>query len=136
MDNHALSTHLQIIKRDARTGASVPLAGFSFQLLNSNREPISQTCWYPTHNVMNTFTTNATGTVTLPESLKPGTYYVREVAAKAPYLVGDEMKVTIPADADLTPIAAVSYFNSAATGSIEIVKADAVDGSALSGAKF
>lgn len=136
VDNHTLSTHLQIIKRDAQTGASVPLAGFSFQLLNSNREPISQTCWYPTHNVMNTFTTNATGTVTLPESLKPGTYYVREVAAKAPYLVGDELKVTIPADADLTPIAAVSYFNSAATGSIEIAKADAVDGSALSGAKF
>ena len=31
---------------------------------------------------MDTFTTDATGTVTLPESLVPGTYYVRETSAK------------------------------------------------------
>lgn len=63
VDNHALSTHLQIVKRDAQTGASVPLAGFTFQLLDSNHEPVSQTCWYPAHNVMDTFTTDATGNI-------------------------------------------------------------------------
>lgn len=136
VDNHALSTHLQIVKRDAQTGASVPLAGFTFQLLDSNHKPVSQTCWYPAHNVMNTFTTDTTGTVTLPESLVPGTYYVRETSAKEPYLVGEEIEVNIPADINLTPVAIASYYDRAATGNIRIVKTNAVDGSSLAGAIF
>lgn len=136
VDNHALSTHLQIVKRDAQTGASVPLAGFTFQLLDSNHKPVSQTCWYPAHNVMNTFTTDATGTVTLPESLVPGTYYVCETSAKEPYLVGEEIEVNIPADINLTPVAIASYYDRAATGNIRIVKTNAVDGSSLAGAIF
>lgn len=136
VDNHALSTHLQIVKRDVQTGASVPLAGFTFQLLDSNHKPVSQTCWYPAHNVMNTFTTDATGTVTLPESLVPGTYYVRETSAKEPYLVGEEIEVNIPADMNLTPVAIASYYDHAATGNIRIVKTDAIDGSSLAGAVF
>lgn len=136
VDNHALSTHLQIVKRDVQTGASVPLAGFTFQLLDSNHKPVSQTCWYPTHNVMNTFTTDATGTVTLPESLVPGTYYVRETSAKEPYLVGEEVEVNIPADINLTPVAIASYYDRAATGKIRLVKTNAVDGSSLAGAIF
>ena len=136
VDNHAISTHLQIVKRDAQTGSAVPLAGFTFQLLDSNHEPISQTCWYPAHHVMNTFTTDAIGSVTLPESLNPGTYYVREASAKEPYLRAEDLEITIPADKNLTPIAVASFYDDAATGSIEIVKTDAVDGHDLAGATF
>ena len=136
VDNHALSTHLQIVKRDAQTGGTVPLAGFTFQLLDSHHEPVSQTCWYPAHNVMNTFTTDATGAITLPESLNPGTYYVHEASAKEPYLRGEDLEIVIPADRNLTPVAVVSFYDDAATGSIEIIKTDAVDGRALAGATF
>ena len=136
IDNHALSTHLQIVKRDAQTGGTVPLAGFTFQLLDSHHEPVSQTCWYPAHHVMSTFTTDAGGAVTLPESLNPGTYYVREVSAKEPYLRGEDLEITIPADKNLTPVAVASFYDDAATGSIEIVKTDAVDGHDLAGATF
>lgn len=136
VDNHALSTHLQIVKRDAQTGGTVPLAGFTFQLLDSHHEPVSQTCWYPAHNVMNTFTTDTTGAVTLPESLHPGTYYVHEASAKEPYLRGEDLEITIPADRNLTPVAVVSFYDDAATGSIEIIKTDTVDGRALAGATF
>lgn len=136
VDNHALSTHLQIVKRDAQTGGTVPLAGFTFQLLDSHHEPVSQTCWYPAHNVMNTFTTDATGAVTLPESLNPGTYYVHEASAKEPYLRGEDLEITIPADRNLTPVAVASFYDDAATGSIEIIKTDAVDGHTLAGATF
>ena len=136
VDNHALSTHLQIVKRDAQTGSAVPLAGFTFQLLNGNREPISQASWHPAHTVMNTFTSDETGTVTLPESLNPGTYYIREISAKEPYLVGEDLEITIPADMNLTPVAVASFNDDAATGSIEIVKNDTVDGHALAGAVF
>lgn len=136
IDNHALSTHLQIVKRDAQTGGTVPLAGFTFQLLDSHHEPISQTCWYPAHNVMNTFTTDTTGAVTLPESLYPGRYYVREASAKEPYLRGEDLEITIPADRNLTPVAVASFYDDAATGSIEIIKTDTVDGRTLAGATF
>lgn len=136
VDNHALSTHLQIVKRDAQTGGTVPLAGFTFQLLDSHHEPVSQTCWYPTHNVMNTFTTDTAGAVTLPESLHPGTYYVHEASAKEPYLRGEDLEITIPSDRNLTPVAVASFYDDAATGSIEIIKTDAVDGRALAGATF
>ena len=136
IDNHALSTHLQIVKRDAQTGGTVPLAGFTFQLLDSHHEPVSQTCWYPAHNVMNTFTTDTAGAVTLPESLNPGTYYVHEASAKEPYLRGEDLEITIPADRTLTPVAVASFYDNAATGSIEIIKTDAVDGRALAGATF
>lgn len=136
VDNHALSTHLQIVKRDAQTASAVPLAGFTFQLLNGNREPISQASWHPAHTVMNTFTSDETGTVTLPESLNPGTYYIREISAKEPYLVGEDLEITIPADMNLTPVAVASFNDDAATGSIEIVKNDTVDGHALAGAVF
>ncbi len=136
IDNHALSTHLQIVKRDAQTGGTVPLAGFTFQLLDSHHEPVSQTCWYPAHHVMSTFTTDAAGAVTLPESLNPGTYYVREASAKEPYLRGEDLKITIPADKNLTPVAVASFYDDAATGSIEIVKTDAVDGHTLVGTTF
>ena len=136
VDNHAISTHLQIVKRDAQTGSAVPLAGFTFQLLDSNHEPVSQTCWYPAHSVMNTFTTDKTGAVTLPESLRPGTYYVREADAAAPYLRGEDLEISIPADMSLTPVAIASFYDQPATGKIEIIKSDAVDGSALAGAVF
>ncbi|MEE0605958.1 MAG: SpaA isopeptide-forming pilin-related protein [Collinsella sp.] len=136
VDNHALSTYLQIVKRDAQTGGTVPLAGFTFQLLDSHHEPVSQTCWYPAHNVMNTFTTDTAGAVTLPESLNPGTYYVREASAKEPYLRGEDLEITIPADRNLTPVAVASFYDDAATGSIEIIKTDVVDGRALAGATF
>lgn len=136
VDNHAISTHLQIVKRDAQTGSAVPLAGFTFQLLDSNHEPVSQTCWYPAHSVMNAFTTDKTGAVTLPESLHPGTYYVREADAAAPYLRGEDLEISIPADMNLTPVAIASFYDQPATGKIEILKSDAVDGSALAGAVF
>ena len=136
VDNHAISTHLQIVKRDAQTGSAVPLAGFTFQLLDSNHEPVSQTCWYPAHSVMNTFTTDKTGAVTLPESLRPGTYYIREKDAAAPYLRGEDLELSIPADMNLTPVAIASFYDQPVTGKIEIVKSDAVDGGALAGAVF
>ena len=136
VDNHAISTYLQIVKRDAQTGSAVPLAGFTFQLLDSNHEPVSQTCWYPAHSVMNTFTTDKTGAVTLPESLHPGTYYVREADAAAPYLRGEDLEISIPADMNLTPVAIASFYDRPATGKIEIIKSDAVDSGALAGAVF
>ena len=136
VDNHALNTHLQIVKRDAESGRTVPLAGFTFQVLDAGRNPIDQTVWYPSHNTLDRFTTDKSGTVTLPESLIPGTYYLREVEAASPYLTMEDIEFTIPSEIDLSPVVILSAFDAKATGSIEIVKRDAVSGDTLEGAKF
>ena len=136
VDNHAILTHLQIVKRDAASDATVPLAGFSFQVLDCNRNPISQTVWHPNHRVSDTFTTDATGSVTLPQSLKPGEYYLRESAAAAPYLLAEDLPFTIPADEALTPVVIASFRDRRATGRLSIHKSDANNDTDLAGATF
>ena len=61
---------------------------------------------------------------------------MREASAKKPYLRGDDLEITIPADMNLTPVAIASFYDEPTTGAIEVVKNDAVDGHALSGAVF
>ena len=136
VDNHALNTHLQIVKRDAESGRTVPLAGFTFQILDADRNPIDQTVWHPSHSVLDRFTTDKSGTVTLPESLVPGTYYLRETDAASPYLTTEDIEFVVPADIDLSPVVILSAFDAKATGSIEIVKRDAVSSDTLEGAEF
>lgn len=93
---------------------------------------------------MDTFTTDATGCVTLPEPLEPGTYYIREMKAVKPYLInGDEIEFDIADDAETQPLTVVRISDERATGSASIVKRCADDscpwceeGNAIEGARF
>ena len=87
MDNDFVSSHIQVVKVDSETGQNVAVAGFRFQLLDADKNPITQEVWYRNHSELNEFETDASGRVTFPEALRPGTYYIREVAAAAPYLL-------------------------------------------------
>ena len=49
VDNDFVSSRIQIVKVDGVDGLTVPLAGFSFQLLDHAKNPISQDVWYPQH---------------------------------------------------------------------------------------
>lgn len=137
VDNHALSARLQVVKVDATSGLTVPLAGFSFQILREDGSPITQESWYPTHVELSEFTTDETGTLTLPQRLVPGTYYLHETAAPAPYLVGTkDVQAVVAADATLPPVVVARYTDAQATGRATIVKTDAQSGAALAGAEF
>lgn len=137
VDNDSVASHLQIAKVDSRTGATIPLAGFTFQLLDADDQPISQEVWYPNHSELSEFTTDETGTVMLPEALKPGTYHLRETAAPAPYLVPDEpIEVTIEHEADTPLVTVVTVSDSRATGTATITKCAAGNGDPLAGAEF
>ncbi len=109
-------------------GQPIPLEGFAFQVLDKHKKPISQEVWHPNHAVMDTFTTDATGCVTLPEPLEPGTYYIRETKAVKPYLInGDEIEFDIADDAETQPLTVVRISDERATGSASIVKRCADD---------
>lgn len=137
VDNDFVTSHVQVVKADSETGQTVPLAGFRFQLLDEAKNPITQEVWYPNHAEMSEFETDETGMVTFPEALRPGTYYIREIAAKAPYLLnGEDLKVVIENDAQLAPVTVVKLTDDQAKGRASVLKTCSDDGKPLEGAEF
>lgn len=137
VDNDFVTSHVQVVKVDSETGQTVPLEGFRFQLLDEAKNPITQEVWYPNHAEMSEFETDESGMVTFPEALRPGTYYIREVAAKAPYLLnGEDLKVVIENDAQLAPVTVVKLTDDQAKGRASVLKTCSDDGKPLEGAEF
>ena len=92
---------LRILKTDRETGKTVTLAHTSFKLKDANGETVRQTVHYPTEKEIDTFTTDETGGVTLPETLRWGLYYIEEISAPEGYLIQTEsLPVMIGHDGD------------------------------------
>ena len=138
VDNHALTGRLQLVKVDAGTGNTAPLAGFTFQIIDSHGKAVSQETWYPKHQTLDRFTTDDTGMVTLPEPLKAGRYTVREITAQAPYLLADkDLAFTITGSDDgKAPLTVVKIPDEHAMGKASITKRCSEDGETLAGAAF
>lgn len=123
IDNDFVGSRIQIVKHDAVSGRPVPLAGFEFQVLDERKEPVRQDVWHPNHVVLDRFTTDGSGCVTLPEPLKPGKYFVRETQAVAPYLInGDDIEFAISDDAATAPVTVVRISDERVRGAAKIVK--------------
>lgn len=123
IDNERVTSRLQIVKADAETGRAVPAAGFTFQLLDADRNPIAQEIWYPNHTTVDRFTTDETGSVTLPVALEPGTYYVREIETVPPYLLADEdLAFTISPDAATPELTVITFADEQAHGRAHLQK--------------
>lgn len=113
-----LTGRLGIVKVDASSGLAVPLEGFSFQILDEAGDPVTMTDHHPSETVTDTFTTDETGSVTLPERLPSGTYTVHEVAARAPYLLSSEDVIfEVSGDHETaSPTVTVTFSDEQATG--------------------
>ena len=123
VDNAQVQGRLRIVKTDAETGLTVPAAGFTFQLLDKDKNPITQEAWYPNHVELSEFATDETGSVTLPEPLQAGTYYIRETAASPVYLLGGEdLEIEISGTAVAAPLAAVAFPDEQAMGRATVTK--------------
>lgn len=123
VDNDFVSTRIQVVKTDAGSGQTVPLAGFTFKLLDEGGNELSQDVWYPNHEQISEFTTDESGCVTFPGQLRPGTYVIREVAAAAPYLTsGEDVVVTVDNSPETPPVSVVVFADEQATGSATIAK--------------
>ncbi len=138
VSNQRLTSRLQVVKKDAETGAVIPLAGFTFQVLGEDKQPITQETWYPAHAELSSFTTDETGTVTLPEPLTTGTYYLHETKATAPYLIGKDLTFTIDAEnaSGEDPLVVIAYEDKQATGRAVITKRADKTRELLAGAVF
>ena len=140
VDNDFVGSRIQVVKTDAETGLPIALAGFTFQVLDENKRPVTQNVWYPVPQEISQFTTDETGTVTLPERLLPGPYYLREVAAAPPYLLaGEDVLVHISDSPHTHPITVVSFPDNQARGKATLRKSCAHAGDScpgLAGASF
>lgn len=135
--NRVLSSRLQIVKIDAETEQTVPLAGFTFQILDKDGNPITQETWYPTHEVLDSFTTDESGAVALPQRLAAGTYTLRETAVQPPYLTAEDVSFTIGGSSgNDAPLVTLHMADNQAKGRAEIVKRCSEDGTAIAGAEF
>lgn len=93
---------LKFIKTDSVTRKIITLSNASFKLKDSNGEYVKQTVYYPREQVIDTFTTDDTGSVTLPETVTWGLYFVEEVKAPEGYLIRTEsLSVFVGHEGDL-----------------------------------
>ena len=118
-----LNTRLRIVKTDAESGQTVPLAGFTFQVLDADGKVVEMDDPYDAGAKVSKFTTDDSGQVSLPSRLEPGTYAIHEVVAQAPYVLSDDVEFAVPSDyTQATPLTTVSFPDRQATGQATITK--------------
>lgn len=84
--NEDVHAKLKIIKVDSETGKTIPYANISFKIKDKETgEYVKMSDGKPTPSQIDTFKTDATGTVQLPGHLTYGTYQIVEVQAPEGY---------------------------------------------------
>lgn len=135
-----VETPLTLIKVDAETGKTIPLAGTTIQILNSNKEVITFVNNYPHREEITDFVTDASGSITLPEKLPYGTYYVHEVMAPEGYLndclLGEDIQFTVDTWGSWEKPIEIRVADTPAKGRVIITKTDADTGDVIEGAVF
>lgn len=81
---------LTFVKTDSQTGRVITLSNTTFKLKDMNGEYIRQKVYYPREQVIDMFTTDESGSVTLPEAVTWGLYYIEEAISPEGYLIQSE----------------------------------------------
>lgn len=132
-----ITSPIQVLKVDASTGKTIPVAGTEFQLLDADRNVVTMTSHYPEYQVYETFVTDEEGRFTFPEKLKYGTYYLREVKAPKGYLLnGEELAFTVEEDKDWGSPLTVRFADENAMGRLSIDKYEEGKEEYLAGTEF
>lgn len=137
LENREILSPVRLIKTDAETGRTVPLAGAGFRLLDAEKEPIIMEVRYPSGEACEIFCTDESGSLVLPEKLPPGTYYFQEAEAPYGYLLEESLlEFTITEGHDWEEPFTVVFSDRPAKGRICIEKTDAETGEPLAGTVF
>ena len=101
LSDQPIRYRLRLIKVDSETGKVITLAGTSFKLKDAQGAYVTQKVFYPAAQEIDTFTTDASGTVLLPETVTWGAYFIEEIQAPEGYLIReDDFAVFIGQDGD------------------------------------
>lgn len=138
LENTEIFAPIQVIKKDASTGKTVPRAGATFQMLDEDLNPIELTITHYPHVVKSdTFTTDENGSFVFPEAFDHGKYYLKEIKAPDGYLLNTELlEITVDSMHDWENPMVIEFFDENQMGKIRLKKVDSDTGEALSGAEF
>ena len=121
LNNPTFTSLIRFEKRDAESGEIIPLAGTSVKIRNADTgEWVVQHINYPSPMDIDTFVTDSTGTLMLPEALGFGNYELYEQQSPWGYVLDDE---PVPFVVDGTQdVVTVTKYNTVQKGTITIHK--------------
>ncbi len=137
LENDVIEAPVSIVKKDKETGKIIPVKGSSFQILDQEKHLVEMTVThYPSLVIQDTWETDETGSFLLPEKLKPGIYYLKEVQAPKGYLQGELLEFSVDGDYEWDAPLTVEYFDVPVKGQIRIEKRHQTTREKLQGAVF
>lgn len=121
INNATFEALIEIVKKDAETGKVIPAAGIGFKVKNADTgECITQHINYPTPMDIDTFYTDTTGKLMMPQALKYGNYELVEQCTAYGYVLSTE---PVPFKVDGTQtVVTVEKYNVAQKGTITVSK--------------
>ena len=87
INNRNFESYVRVVKVDAETEKTIPYAGAAFKIYTADGELVTMSYTYPTPTTIDTFYTDAEGSLVTPEKLAYGTYYLVEVEAPYGYVL-------------------------------------------------
>ena len=124
IENKLILSPVKLVKKDAVSGNTVPIANAEFALLDANKNVITMRTYYPNKTELTSFKTDESGSFTLPEKLKVGQYYFRELSAPTGYLKGEDIPFEITEGHEWEDPFVVEFPDQQVMGKIKIQKSD------------
>lgn len=121
INDAVITANIRIVKKDAETGNIIPVSGIGFMVWDcANQQYVSQKINYPSEMTLDTFYTNESGTLMLPNELAYGNYELHEVhAPNGYYLDGEAVAFTVDG---AEKIIEVEKYDTAQKGKISVTK--------------
>ena len=130
INNATFEALIEIVKKDAETGKIIPASGIGFKVRNTDTgEYIVQHINYPTPVDIDTYYTDATGKLMMPEKLPYGNYEIIEQCTAYGYVL-DSAPIAFKVDGSKT-IVTVEKHNMPQKGIVNISKSGEVFFSAV-----
>ncbi|MBQ8629937.1 MAG: hypothetical protein IJ421_10760 [Prevotella sp.] len=132
INDAVLTSYVKIVKKDAETGNIIPVAGIGFKVWNCDTESyVVQEIKYPAVTALDTFYTDETGTLMLPNELVYGNYELHEVQSANGYVL-DSTPVPFTIDGTVDTVT-VEKTNKPQKGKISVQKSGDVFTSVIAG---
>lgn len=130
INNAPYEALIEIVKKDAETGKVIPAAGIGFKVRNTDTgEYIVQHINYPTPTDIDTYYTDVTGKLMMPEKLPYGNYEIIEQCTAYGYVL-DSAPIAFKVDGEKT-VVTVEKFNMPQKGIVRITKSGEIFFSAV-----
>lgn len=130
INNAPYEALIEIVKKDAETGKVIPAAGIGFKVRNTNTgEYIVQHINYPTPTDINTYYTDVTGKLMMPEKLPYGNYEIIEQCTAYGYVL-DSAPIAFKVTGEKI-VVMVEKFNMPQKGIVRITKNGEIFSSAV-----